>query len=202
MSTSLADICTAMYYGNVTAENPDGIRYQYATFSRQQSLAQFSNQSGSLKRFLKPTGDLLWSSKLVDAYSMDDEDDEEVLKTPDGLTKKVPEWYQWVTCNEFHVPEYGSKNLIFIDVKYTKIVSQHHSGFVNRGSFTSGFLTDWAKVGCEFDGLLVDTMQPDGARFGNYDVNTLVIWNPACVISSSCFQHDGKSLWTYTSSPS
>ena len=189
--TSLPELCTKAYYDGF-----NGQKYEYATFSKHLYLSDYTNNTHLLRYTQKPAITLLSCSKLVDAHDAD----YEVIKLADGRPMKVPEWYEWVSYEEFHVEDYGMRNVSFVKAWNSQIVSQDDARFYDGTWGAVMWFTSihWSVVAWSFNGLRVDHPTADGTRFGGYDVQTLTIWNPICVDKFVSFKHaPGGALWTY-----
>ena len=111
------------------------------------------------------------------------------------ITDGVPEWYTWVTWEDFKVETYAKRGLLFASFHDEKLVTQKtaEQSYTER-RYGADFI-DWQAIQAQgFSGIVVDS--PCGPLWGGWDVSTVAVWSPEAISLVQAVPNAGKE-WAY-----
>jgi hypothetical protein len=139
----------------------------------------------------KPVGSLFFS-KIRESWM--NEDDETPCVAPD--------WCNWVRFEEFHVDDYSMRYLMFAKFDPQQLVYNTNNLFNKNGPFRCDYneiisIPNWGRLTNSFSGIHVDPcLDSNSEIFGNWDVDTVAIWNAYAFTDVRVFRNSGIP-WTY-----
>ena len=165
--------------------------FEYGCMANDTSIAFIAsyNPAEMTNSILKPCAPALHCSRINDFID------------GDQTTEKVLEWYDFVTSQDFRVSTYSARPLVFVKVDMSKIAQVTDERFKSEWQKTVATtpVVRWTDVGNEFAGIKVDPAECYKHKvhklFPMWDVDTLVVWDAACVTEVRAFRNAGE--WVY-----
>ena len=135
---------------------------------------------------IKPMGKVLWFSRITETDSRE-------------LTLG---WKEWIEMEDFELEEYGRRGLLFVKVDSKLITSESHPSLGKEGKWRheGKWMPEikWQEIASEFAGISVCPSKPTRDNlFSSWDVDTIAIWDPCCIVEARAFNNTGAK-WTYT----
>jgi hypothetical protein len=123
------------------------------------------------------------------------------LETVDDTNETVPQWFMFVEGEDFHKEDYSRRHLIFVRIDPSRVANESNTRFCLGGDwrYETDFMPmiHWQSVAAEFDGITVDPARFDARSvFPMWDVDTLSIWDRACITHARAFKNAGE--WMYS----
>ena len=170
--------------------------YNFAMFT---DKLEFVDADVTLTTFMKPG---CWHfTALTDCMLMFDDTK---YGTSDGDI--VPDWFNWVVNEDFHVDRYENRNLVFL--KYTPpnatvLRQKEDRPVLMRYSISqSGVVTffHWSQMKTDgYKGVLISEGENDGEPFGGWDCYpTLAIWDRSLLTPDKTSFHRNAGPFQYT----
>ena len=119
----------------------------------------------------------------------------------DQTAEHVLDWYNFVTSEDFQVSTYAARPLVFIKADMSKIAQVNDNRFRSewRKTIATMPVVRWTEVGSVFAGIRVHPVECYKHKvndlFSMWDVDTLVVWDAACVTEVRAFRNAGE--WLY-----
>ena len=107
----------------------------------------------------------------------------------------VLDWHNFVNAYDFQISTYAARPLVFIKADMSRIADTTDHRFKAEWRRETEYmpLVNWTKVASTFSGIKVDlTTDP---LFPMWDVDTLVVWDAACITDVRAFRNVGE--WLY-----
>lgn len=183
--------------------------FKYGSLENGSCLKELGRASGQLQSFHFKPAYGVYFSKITETYPEDREDDDHGLLATD--------WYNFVIDQDYNVPMYASRGLLFAKFDETRLTSNSDPRFKVGGDFRLKqevqyfpALPRWNAVGAEYAGIRVDpyvNSAPDMFHsdpcvdsaadiFPAWDVDTVCIWDATVVTELRWFENAGTP-WTY-----
>lgn len=139
----------------------------------------------------KPAKDyVLHFSKIEKTY--EDSDGEELAGDNFNLTLA---WVKFVKEGQYLVPLYAMRDLVFVKVDHSRLITESDPLFNSAAAGERSRGIDWSTIASMYDGITVDTRK-EVKRFEGWDVDSLCLWDRACVKDVIYFKNAGIP-WQY-----
>jgi hypothetical protein len=192
MSTAgMSELCASM--------KEKGFLYAALVSPGVNPLKRMEGARGKLKTsLLKPELALYFSP--IEEECVEEDEADIADPTPSMTLIQV----EWIKDENYKENEYAKKNILFIKLDESKIVSSTSGRFAQGGDFHKtdeydlGIHTpDWHKVGMEYGGIHVDKCYPTHSTgFESWLYTAGCVWEPTAIKDSRYFENAGAP-WTY-----
>lgn len=144
----------------------------------------------------------MWFSKIRETY---EDSDSEELETP-ALSLA---WALFVRQQDLDKEMYAMRDLIFVKADDACLITESDPLFRPAVAGQKCCLLrhgiDWPDIASRYDGITVDVAKASGNKrswqssvnpFGYWDIDSLCLWNSACVTEMTLFKNAGTP-WRY-----
>lgn len=146
-------------------------------------------------RFFKPVNSV-FASRIELVY--DDDDGDNTAEQ----SKWAPGWYSFVESEQYCVDDYSMRGLLFLDFNQGSLADASDNRF-RSGEWCSSSNADtrraiprWDRISADYAGIHVSPSASSNSLFYGWDVETVAVWNPACVSLALYVSNAGKP-WVY-----